>query len=134
MINALRFEVPGEPVSKGRPRSTADGHHYTPAKTVAYERLVAWTAKAAMGSADRIAGPVSVLIVATWGIPASWSKKRSQAAMGGPKTSKPDVDNIAKICCDAMNGVVWNDDAQVHDLRCRKCYGLEPGVVIEVTA
>lgn len=34
------FQVPGEPVGKGRPRFTRQGRAYTPAKTAKYENLV----------------------------------------------------------------------------------------------
>ena len=30
---------------------------------------------------------------------------------------KPDIDNIAKIVLDSFNGVVFEDDAQVYDLK-----------------
>ena len=32
--------IPGEPVGKGRPRFTKNGHSFTPEKTVNYENLV----------------------------------------------------------------------------------------------
>ena len=134
-INAVRFEIPGIPVAKGRARVTTIGGHaraYTPAKTVAYESTVALFARQAMGAAEPIPGPVAVLIVATWPIPPSWPKKRREAAKW--KASKPDADNVAKAIGDACNGIVWADDSQVVDLRCVKLYGALPGVVVEVTA
>ena len=33
-----------------------------------------------------------------------------------PDTFKPDADNEAKLVMDALNGLVWADDAQVVDL------------------
>lgn len=134
-INAVRFEIPGIPVAKGRARVTTIGGHaraYTPAKTVAYESTVALFARQAMGAAEPISGPVAVFIVATWPIPPSWPKKRREAAKW--KASKPDADNVAKAIGDACNGIVWADDSQVVDLRCVKLYGAVPGVVVEVTA
>ena len=132
MTNAVRFEVPGIPVAKGRARSTSTGHHYTPAKTVAYESTVALFARQAMGSARPMEGPLRLSIVATWPVPASWSKKRREAAFW--KTGKPDADNIAKTIGDACNAIVWLDDSQVVQLHCAKKYGPIPGVVVEVVA
>ena len=137
MTNAVRFHVLGEPVAKGRARSAIRAGrimHYTPEKTMSYEAVVALKARAAMGPSSPIAGPVMLSVVATWPIPASWSKKRQQEAIGRPKTSRPDGDNVLKIVADAMNGIVWNDDAQVWNMHCTKVYGLVPGVVVEVTA
>lgn len=45
-----------------------------------------------------------------------------------------DVDNLAKAVLDAMNGLVFEDDAQVCDLRVMKIYtDKEPGVYVSVT-
>lgn len=33
---------------------------------------------------------------------------------------RPDVDNLAKSLLDALNGVAYNDDAQIVDLRVQK--------------
>ena len=135
MTNAVRFEIPGIPVAKGRPKATTingQARMYTPAKTVAYESTVALFARQAMGAAEPIAGPLALSIVATWPIPPSWPKKRREAATF--KASKPDADNVAKAIGDACNGIVWVDDSQVVDLRCVKRYGAVPGVVVEVLA
>jgi Holliday junction resolvase RusA-like endonuclease len=133
-VNALRFHIPGEPVAKARARSTSSGLHYTPAKTAAYEKLVAWHAKAAMGASSPIPGPVAVFLQAVYTVPASWRGKRSKDVVGQFKASRPDLDNIVKSVFDGMNGVVWNDDAQVCELRAEKSYGLVAGVTVEVVA
>jgi Holliday junction resolvase RusA-like endonuclease len=135
MTNAVHFFVPGEPVAKGRARVTTIGGHprqYTPAKTVAYESTVALIARQAMGASDPIAGPVAVYLQAVWAIPASWSKKRAREAMGKYKASRPDLDNLIKSICDGCNGITWNDDAQVVQLRAEKFYGAIPGVTVEI--
>ena len=38
-------------------------------------------------------------------------------------TKKPDCDNIAKCVLDALNGVAYDDDAQVNILITAKLYG-----------
>lgn len=136
MTNAIRFTVPGDPVAKGRARSKMiDGRmtHYTPQKTAAYEAQVAWYARQAMGSAGPLAGAVSVCITAIFGIPASWSKKRQEAALGRDKISRPDLDNVVKSIGDSCNGIVWNDDSQITYLSCAKMYGENARVIVEVT-
>lgn len=47
------------------------------------------------------------------------------------KTSRPDWDNLCKLLMDALNGVIFVDDAQACDVRITKKYG-EPGVMITV--
>jgi Holliday junction resolvase RusA-like endonuclease len=131
-MNALRFFVPGTPVAKARARSTRDGHHYTPAKTEAYEKLVAWQAKIAMGSGERLAGPVKASLWFVFAPPASASKKRVAALLFKPKISRGDLDNHIKSVCDAMNGICYTDDAQIFELHATKVYGEVPGCTIEL--
>lgn len=46
---------------------------------------------------------------------------------------KPDVDKLARAILDSLTGVVYFDDSQVYDLRCRKLYSdTLTGVAIEV--
>ena len=47
-------------------------------------------------------------------------------------TKKPDADNIGKIVADALNGVAYQDDAQIILLQIRKTYSEEPRVVVTV--
>ena len=41
----------------------------------------------------------------------------------GPTTPKLDVDNVAKVCLDALTGAVWADDRQVVRLEVTKAAG-----------
>ena len=133
------FTVPGEPVAKGRPRVTISGgraHAYTPAKTEAYEQLVAVYAHAAMKNAPLMEHPVRLHLGIYCKVPGSWSKKRRAAALGGIErpAKSPDIDNIVKTLSDGMNGIVWVDDSQVVELVCAKHYALEPYVSVGVTS
>lgn len=52
-----------------------------------------------------------------------------------PDTSKPDADNIAKSVLDALNGLAWADDAQVHELHVYKLdreRGAEPKTLVNI--
>ena len=71
-------------------------------------------------------------IVAVSAVPASWSQKKRAEALAGVirPAVKPDFDNVAKLYCDALNGIVWQDDKQIVDGRCIQCYGQQPGVLI----
>lgn len=134
---AVSFRVPGKPVGKGRPRAAKRGKHitlYTPEATATYESTVALAASQAMGQAPLIDGPVDVLMRIDLPVPFSWSQRKQRDALAGTiiPTTKPDMDNVIKAVFDAINGVVWNDDTQVADLRVRRRYGATPGVNVHV--
>ena len=130
MSLAVYFTIDGPAVGKGRPRvSTIAGRPrmYTPAKTVAWEKLVSEAAHNAMGNVLPSPHPWSVRIVIFAPIPGSWSKKRQEAAKRGDEVpGKPDLDNVAKAVLDACNGVLYDDDKQVCSLRVEKAYSTDP--------
>lgn len=135
----ITFTIPGEPVAKGRPRVTLAGgraHAYTPAKTAAYEQLVAVYAAAAMQNAPLLEHPVRLRLGIYCKVPGSWSKKRRSDALAGIErpAKSPDIDNIVKSVADGMNGIVWIDDSQIVELVCSKHYALEPYVSVGVTS
>ena len=135
MPRIIRFEVPGAPAGKGRPRFVrATGHVYTPARTGKYEGLVRLAAAQAMAGATPIASACAVSISALVPVPQSWSRKKRAAALAGQLhlTTRPDVDNYAKIILDACNGVVFVDDKQVVWLRVSKAYSDRPRLEAQI--
>lgn len=131
----IRFTVPGLPQGKGRARF-GNGRTYTPAKTIAYEGLIALAAQQAMDGAELLTGPVYLTVTAFFPIPASWSKKRRAEANARLTwhTSKPDADNIAKAAGDALNGIIFRDDSQVAFAKVMKHYGETPRLEVCVEA
>lgn len=126
----------GAPRGKGRPKfSTIGGRPraFTDPATRNYEASLKIAAQLAMEGGEPLTGALDVLMIATFPIAPSWSKKRQAAALAGTErpTTKPDGDNLLKTT-DALNGVVWVDDAQVADGTVRKRYGTAPGLLIEV--
>lgn len=133
----IQFAVPGVPVPKQRPKFARRGryvHAYTPQKTVDYEKLVADHARLAMAGVDPLVGPVGVRLSIYLPIPKSWTKVRLKSYLEGKvlPRGKVDVDNVFKSVADAMNGIVYVDDAQVTDLSSCKRYSELPGVFVEV--
>ncbi len=144
LATIVHFVVPGIPVAKGRARSriarTAAGQnfvqHYTPPETKKYEKQVAIEAKIAMRGQKPASGAVCLVVKAFYPIPASWPQWRKREAHIGiiaPKV-KPDWDNIGKACSDAMNGVVYGDDAAIVTGCVHKRYSGDPRVEITVYA
>lgn len=137
-MTGVSFTIPGEPQAKGRAKIVKIGgfsRMATPAKTVAYEGLIAHAAQQAMGSATPMDCACLVQMIITVSVPASWSKKKQAAALTGQvlPTKKPDTDNVVKAVFDGMNGVVWRDDVQAVDLFVRKRYGVAPCVFVRVS-
>lgn len=133
----IAFTIPGQPVAKGRPKFARRGAHvvaYTPAKTASYENLVKLAATTAMCGVLPTARPVALTVTLNLQIPASWSKKRREAAIAGSicATKKPDADNVLKGIKDGCNGIVWGDDAQVVRIMLEKRYSEVPGALVRV--
>lgn len=127
------FIIPGEPVAKGRPRVTRTGHAYTPERTRLYEAHIRdlWKKKSAHRASCGL--PLRVFVTAYFSVPKSVSKKRRIGMEGAPHTKRPDADNIAKSVLDALNGLAFEDDSNIHDLRVVKCYTLgEPRVELRL--
>lgn len=125
------FTIKGEPKGKGRPRFTKNGHVYTPEETKKYENIVAWAYKSAKG--EKYKSPVRVTIKAYFKPPKK-SKKVVEDMLNSKilPTKKPDVDNIAKIILDGLNGIAWEDDTQVVDVMVAKRYATDPMVAVIV--
>jgi Holliday junction resolvase RusA-like endonuclease len=124
------FTVRGEPKGKGRPRFAAGMRPYTPEATRAYEEMIAWEYSRQCGGMLTEHGPVRMTIKAYHGIPKSARRKdRTLMASGVIRPlKKPDMDNIAKIYADALNGLAYHDDTQIVALACMKFYSDEPRV------
>lgn len=130
------FTIPGEPQGKGRPRVVRNGgpvRTYTPEKTATYENLVKLEYERQV---DRMLGdgPVSMRIMAWYGIPKSASKRKREAMVGGAirPTRKPDCDNVAKVIADALNGLAYRDDSQIVRMLVEKWFGEEPRVDVVI--
>lgn len=133
------FTIPGQPQGKARPRVvknkyTSKNMTYTPDKTVAYEELVRARYKAVAGNDNFKEQPLEVCITAYFGIPKSKSKKQKSLMLSNViyPVKKPDCDNIAKIICDALNGIAYKDDSQIVKLSVYKAYAEIPSVKVEI--
>jgi Holliday junction resolvase RusA-like endonuclease len=131
---SLLIELLGEPRGKGRPRfARRTGHAYTPQRTASYEAMLRHEAALAMRNLSPLEGALRVQVIAYFGIPASWSTKKRRAALAGlvRPTKRPDWENVAKML-DALNGVVWRDDAQIVSGIIEKHYSDRPRLRVEV--
>ena len=103
---------------KGRVRFVrGTGRTYTPDKTAEAMELIRMAyARKADGRMAEKGVPVRVSITTARGMP----KSRPKSLVAEQDVFKPDVDNIAKLVLDALNGIAWEDDTQVTTLTVQK--------------
>lgn len=121
----VEFTVEGMVKPKERPRTRQINGHiqtYTPKGTREYELRV----KAAYPGFKTFTDGeyLSVHIDAYYPIPKSTSNANRVLMLSGRvrPTKRPDLDNIAKSICDALNGVAYKDDSQIVKLTVAKYY------------
>jgi Holliday junction resolvase RusA-like endonuclease len=127
------IEIPGQPTGKGRPIRGKGKTMRTPENTLSYESKVWWEWHSKHPNIS-LAGPLKIHISAFYKIPKSVSKA-SKIAMQEDRlkpTIKPDIDNIAKIILDGLNGTAYMDDKQVVELLVTKTYSEFPRVRVEI--
>jgi len=133
----IYFVVPGEVRGKGRPRTrvvtTGSGKSfaniYTDQDTRKYETRIsshAMMAKGKAGWAVKDRGPLRLDVVAVFGIPVSWTKKKRAALDGKPAMNRIDADNVIKAIGDALNHVLFHDDKCVAIVTCTKLWTADP--------
>ena len=99
----IHFSIDTKPIPQARPR-VGRFNTYEPERCTNYKSLISWTAKQAMQGKTLFTSPIRIDIKVF----------RNQSP-----TSKQygDWDNHAKSVCDALNGIVYEDDAQIVDGR-----------------
>lgn len=134
----IRFVVPGTPFGKERPKFARRGQYvqaYTPKNTLQHEKMVAAVyEEQAKGRKFEPKTPLDIRIIAYYPIPKSTSKKKRREMLEHRirPVVKPDLDNVAKLVYDALNGVAWHDDNAIVDTQVRKFYSENPRVDISI--
>lgn len=126
-----------EPVEQARPRAVRRGKRigmYDPPKVSKFKRELRQLAKNRFGD-DSFDGELSVEIKFYRPIQKSLSKKERTRRLSGAHrpTVKPDLDNYIKSTLDALNGILWTDDARIVNLHAHKYYSDDPHIEITVT-
>lgn len=116
-MQSIFFHVPMEPKGSPRPRTTKTGHVFMPAGYMAWKKAFASYATQSMPDAALPwwpgKTPLELDVDIKVKMPKSWSIKKQCEHLGRGIAQKPDIDNILKSVMDALNGVAWEDDAQV---------------------
>ncbi len=113
----IELEILGKPKGKSRARRAENGQFYIPkaTKTREAEIRTAYTQRYGALKAPKDTA-VSV------GVTAFFHKKSTDQTDQPLRT--PDIDNIAKLVLDALNGTAWDDDRQVWRITAERRYTL----------
>ena len=133
-MNEVKLIIYGTPKGKDRPKFTKSGRAYTPKETADYENEVQTLYRMMYGS-FRFAKdvPLDLRVRAFYRIPKSDSRVMREKKLNNvirPCNIKPDIDNVVKIVCDALNKTAFDDDTQIVDIQARKFYSNNPRIEI----
>jgi Holliday junction resolvase RusA-like endonuclease len=120
------------PVPKARPRLGRNNHTFTPKSTSDAEKQIASVAKCYLARPFSV--PVLIIVDFIYAAPKSWPRKKLLLLGSSliPRDGRPDIDNLYKLVADALNGIAYEDDAQIVKITSGKFYGNEDGVHISI--
>ena len=128
--------IPIEPVSQLRPRTTTVNGRprvYDPPKVRDFKNKVAKFVK--QQPIQKFENKqLSVQIKFYRAVQKGVSKKERELRLSNVHrpTMKPDLDNYTKAILDALNGLIWDDDAKIVHMELDKLYSEQPRIEIEV--
>jgi len=141
----IQIFIAGDPVAQGRPRFSSKGRDgkplpfvktYDPAKSKSFKETVKWQAIEQGANKKLLEGPLKMTLVLRLQRPKGHSgKKGLRPSAPTHHITKPDLDNMTKLICDALEGVCYARDQQICEGYQRKEYvmkGLMPGVLITI--
>lgn len=137
MEEMISFEVKGSPLALKRHRTFRKGNFtgtYDPSKNEKSDFL----AKVQQHAPDQPwTCPIHMMVTFDFDRPKSHfgtgknaGKLKANAPMWHTKT--PDLDNLVKFICDAMNKVFFKDDSQICLISMQKRYSATPRTVISI--
>ena len=134
-MDAISFEVPGDPVPQPRARISTRGgfgRAYTPAnhKIHAYRAAIAAAARKA-GATPTEASPLTLIVDLVFARPKSHFRK-SGLREDAPRLPRADCSNCLKGIEDALNGIAWVDDTQVGRVVVEKTWGTEGRTTVRI--
>jgi Holliday junction resolvase RusA-like endonuclease len=127
----IELKIPGNPMGKQRPVVTRRGT-FTPSKTVNYENYI--KELYIINKHPKLEGYIRLDVSAYYPIPKTTSKVKREKMLKGTllPDKKPDLDNVLKSICDALNKIAYDDDKQIVNMGITKYYSESPCVVIRL--
>jgi Holliday junction resolvase RusA-like endonuclease len=143
-MNSIQLKILGIPLSKqsARFKNVTMGKKtfiksYQKQEVIDNERNIAFDVKSQLPlNFHPFDVPIGVEVLFVFSPLSSWSKKKKALLDEGAiiyKETKPDLtDNLMKGLFDALNGIVFTDDARVCKVESKKIYGLIPRIELKV--
>lgn len=125
----ITYEIPGKPIPLQRPRMCGK-FVYDPQKKEKkeYREKIEKLRDAIFPCST----PMKLIVEYHMPIPKSYSQKRSLECEKQPHVKKPDLSNLIKFTEDALNGLLWKDDAYISEIAAKKIYSKEPKTVFKI--
>jgi Holliday junction resolvase RusA-like endonuclease len=117
------FFIPIKPVAKARPRMGRFGM-YTPKKTADFESIVKTMARV-HHKGPPLEGPLGAILI--------FNFEKPKSSKNAVPMVRPDLDNYIKAILDALNEVVYKDDAQIVKILAEKKYSSLEGISISIS-
>lgn len=149
MAETIKIEFDIKPQQQERPRIGVKkvlskmGYYknknylYDPVKTVNYKKKLAYLAnlEKSVNYFEPLSGALALNVTFYILPPKSLSKVKHTMAILGELLpfKKPDLSNYIKSTEDALNGILWKDDAMLCDINAKKRFSDEEKIVIEVS-
>lgn len=132
----LFFTFDIEPTPQLRPRVSSLGGYvrvYDPPKVKNFNNLLRSLA-VNQYARPPLLGPLSVSLTFYRPVQSSISKTERERRLTNQSKPvvKPDTDNYIKATLDALNGILWHDDAQIVKITGEKRYSDHPRITVSV--
>lgn len=109
---------------------------YDPKNTLEYKKKLAYLAnlEKSVNYFEPLSGALELTVTFYILPPKSLSNKKHDMAVSGEllPNKKPDLSNYIKSTEDALNGILWKDDAMLCDINAKKRFSDTEKIVIEV--
>lgn len=130
----FNFEI--EPTPQLRPRVSSRGGYvrvYDPPKVKNFKNLLRSLA-VHQYTRPPLLGPLSVSLTFYRPVQKSISQSERERRLSNESKPvvKPDADNYIKATLDALNGILWHDDAQIVKIEAEKKYSDHPKITVSV--
>jgi len=125
MTDFVMYTIPGKPPALQRARiSFRHQTPYNPQKELQLIQRITLAEQHLLRPMFK--GPIAVRIIYYMPISNSSVNKKKGIAEGVYHSATPDLDNLIKMTCDVMQGVLYANDCLISKIKARKVYSKDP--------